>query len=86
MARADAAVALIAPVFAGNPVHEPVHEPPHLLARAGYGLLLPIAVILTRLRSRFVGPSGLGGLILGTSLVLATKPPGVTPAYHEHQN
>jgi hypothetical protein len=39
MPRDIAAVALIAPVFEGDPVHEPVHDFPCLPASAGYGTL-----------------------------------------------
>ncbi len=43
MARANAVVALIAPIFTGDPVHEPVHESPPLLVSADYATSSSVA-------------------------------------------
>ena len=50
MARADATETLIAPVFAGNPVHEPVHESLRLPDSAGYGASSSATKALTSVR------------------------------------
>jgi hypothetical protein len=69
MAQADAAVTLIAPIFASNPVHESVHESPHASAGAGCGVSSSAARILVLATK----PPGTPGYHETTRLIFAIE-------------